>query len=405
MCIAILRYRLYDIDAIIAQTVGYAVLTVLLASGYLAITLSLGTLAGHRGSPWITAAATLAAAVAFSPLRRWIQRGMDRQFRRARYNAFGRVDSYLEELRAGRAAPQDLPTVLREVLDQPDLDIVYVLADTDVCLNVHGEMAILANHDGQVQTRIQRNGVPLAIALHRPLAATDDDTLMNQVLGRAGLALEIGRLQAEVAHQLAEVTASRARIVAAGYEERRRLERDLHDGAQQRLVSLGLELRHIQHELGDNPASRTLDAAVTQVADIISDLRSLANGVRPAMLDNGLGFALRELAARTPLPVDLQIDAQRYPPDLESTAFFVACEAMTNAVKHSGASTVALRACRVDGQLVLTIQDDGSGGAAATNGSGLAGLADRVAAHGGRIVLTSPPGHGTTLTAELPCAS
>jgi signal transduction histidine kinase len=405
ICIAMLRYRLYDIDAIIAQTVVYAALSVVLAAGYLAITLCLGTLVGHRSSPWVTASATLAAAAAFGPLRRWLQNAVDRRFRRARYDAFGRIDTYLEDLRAGRAAPEHLQTVLREVLDRPELDIGYVLADSSTCLDVRGHEMTVRDADRRTRTRVERGGVLLAVIFHNPPAAADDPSLINRVLARAGLAFEIGRLRAEVAHQLAEVTASRSRILAAGYEERRRLERDLHDGAQQRLVSIGLALRHAQHELGDNPASKTLDAAVAQVTDTISDLRALANGVRPALLTNGLGFALRELASRTPLTVDVQVDGQRYPPDLESTAYFVACEAMTNAAKHSGASTVMLHAHRVDGHLVLTIRDHGFGGASTANGSGLAGLADRVAAQGGRITVTSPPGHGTIITAELPCAS
>jgi signal transduction histidine kinase len=404
ICVAMLRYRLWDIDAIIAQTVVYASLSVLLAAGYIAITLCLGAVVGHRGSPWVTASATLAAAVAFRPVRRRIQDAVDRRFRRARYDALGRVDAYLEDLRAGRAAPQQLQTVLREVLHRPELEIVYVLADASTRLDTHGRELTVSNPDARTHTRVERAGVLLAVVLHAPPAATDDPSLINEVLTRAGLALEIGRLHAEVAHQLAEVTASRARILAAGYEERRRLERDLHDGAQQRLIGIGLTLRHAQHELGDNPASRTLDAAVQHVSDTISDLRALANGVRPALLNNGLAFALRELASRTPLPVDVHVDAQRYPPDVESTAYFVACEAMTNAVKHSGASTLALEAHRTDGHLVLTIRDDGNGGASTANGSGLAGLADRVAAQGGRIIVTSPPGRGTTFTAELPCA-
>jgi signal transduction histidine kinase len=404
ICIAMLRYRLYDIDFIIAQTVVYAALTVLLVAGYLGITLCLGAVVGHPGSPWVTASATLAAAVAFRPLRRWIQDAVDRRFRRARYDAFRRIDVYLEDLRAGRKTPEHLQTVLREVLGRPELDINYVLADNTAHLDSNGRMPRVGD-DPRTQTRVQRAGVVLAVVRHAAPAATDDPALIKQVLARAGLALEIGRLHAEVAHQLAEVTASRSRLLAAGYDERRRLERDLHDGAQQRLVSIGLALRHVQHELGDNPASRMLDSAVGEVTDTISDLRALANGVRPALLNNGLGFALRELASRAPLRVDVRVDGERYAPDLESTAYFVACEAMTNAVKHSGASEIVLHAHRADGYLVLTIRDDGTGGASTANGTGLAGLADRVAAHGGRITVSSPSGHGTTLTAELPCAS
>jgi signal transduction histidine kinase len=236
--------------------------------------------------------------------------------------------------------------------------------------------------------------------------ATDaSPRLLDEVVDRAGLAIEIGRLRAEVRQQLAEVEASRARIVAAGYEERRRLERDLHDGAQQRLVSVGLALRHAQFELGESPVVRTIDAAVEQITVAIADLRELAHGVRPAYLDDGLEVALRELAGRTPLPVDLRTGPERFPADVEATAYFVACEALANAVKHSAATRVEVSAERRDGHLVIAVRDDGVGGADPARGSGLRGLSDRVAAQGGRIRLESQPGSGTTLVAELPCAS
>jgi signal transduction histidine kinase len=227
--------------------------------------------------------------------------------------------------------------------------------------------------------------------------------LLEEVLTRAGLAIEVARLRAEVRHQLAEVEASRARIVAAGYEERRRLERDLHDGAQQRLVSVGLALRNAQFALGDSPVVRTIDAAVEQITVAIADLRELANGVRPASLDNGLDMALRELASRTPLPVDVYAGPGRFPTDVEATAYFVACEALTNAVKHSAATGVQVRAQELDGRLVMMVRDDGIGGAQPSRGTGLRGLADRVAAQGGQVRIESKPGSGTTVTAELPC--
>ncbi len=232
------------------------------------------------------------------------------------------------------------------------------------------------------------------------------------MLERAGLAIEIARLRAEVNHQLAQVQASRARIVAAGQEERRRLERDLHDGAQQRLVSAGLTLRHAQHELGQHNGARALsehlDSAVAQITEAIGELRELAGGVRPAKLDEGLDGALRELASRTPLPIEVDCESglstRRYPPDVEATAYFVACEALTNAVKHAAASAVTLRTRSAGNWLVLTVRDDGVGGAEPGGGSGLRGLASRIAAHGGRLELQSSPGAGTTLVAHLPCA-
>jgi signal transduction histidine kinase len=150
---------------------------------------------------------------------------------------------------------------------------------------------------------------------------------------------------------------------------------------------------------------RTIDAAVEQITVAIADLRELANGVRPAYLDNGLDMALRELAGRTPLPVNGHAGPERFPTDIEATAYFVACEALTNAVKHAAATCVELHAERLDGRLVMTVRDDGVGGAQPAQGTGLRGLFDRVAAQGGRLRVESQQGLGTTLIAELPCAS
>jgi signal transduction histidine kinase len=408
ICIAIMRYRLYDIDVIVNRTLVYGSLTILLGGGYVGVSLALGAAFGGLHSAWVTAGATLAAAVAFRPLRRWIQDVVDRRFRRARYAALGRVDVFLEDLRGGRVVPERLEDLLREVLNRPDLELCYVLPDATTCVDARGAEVSLAQH-GRVPTRVERAGVLLAVVSHAEEPGSTDaapgQVLMKEVLGRAGLAIEIARLQAEVRHQLAEVTASRARIIAAGYQERRRLERDLHDGAQQRLVSIGLALRHAQHELGCSPVSDTIENAVDELSVAITDLRELANGVRPAVLDQGLSVALHDLAGRTSLPVNLRATAQRFSAEVEATAYFVACEAVTNAVKHADAHGIVLNAERLDGHLVVTVRDDGVGGAHAAAGSGLRGLCDRVAAHGGRITLDSPSGRGTTLIAELPCVS
>jgi signal transduction histidine kinase len=404
ICVAILRYRLNDIDIIINRTLVYGAMTVLLAAGYLATTLMLGAALGGRRSPWVTAGATLAVAAAFRPLRARIQDAVDRRFRRARYDALAQVDAFLNDLRVGRADPEELQQLLRDVMVQPDLEVRYLLPHTTQQIDGRGRDVGDNTGDGRAHRLVERAGVPLANVSHAEAAGRSAGHL-DEVVARAGLAIEIARLRAEVRHQLAQVEESRARIVAAGHEERRRLERDLHDGAQQRLVSVGLALRHAQHELGDSPVVRTIDAAVEQITVAIADLRELANGIRPAHLGNGLDVALRELAGRTPLPVNVYAGPERLPTDVEATAYFVACEALTNAVKHSAATGVELCAERRDGHLVITVHDDGVGGAQLSRGTGLRGLSDRVAAQGGRIRVESEPGTGTTVIAELPCAS
>jgi signal transduction histidine kinase len=210
-----------------------------------------------------------------------------------------------------------------------------------------------------------------------------------------------------VRNHLAEVEASRARIVEAGYEERRRLERDLHDGAQQRLVSLGVQIRRLQRTLPRSASvlSPAFDQIVGEVAAAISDLRQIAAGVRPARLDDGLAAALRDLARTAPVPVEVDVPVGRVTASVEAAAYFVACEALTNAVKHAAASKVSVRAVRENGSLVVSVSDDGIGGAKARRGSGLAGLQDRVAAHGGSLEILSPRGRGTRIEVAIPCDS
>ena len=214
-------------------------------------------------------------------------------------------------------------------------------------------------------------------------------------------------LRAELRHQLAEVEASRSRIVEAGDRERRRIERDLHDGAQQRLVSIGLALRHAQHQLstGTGHVDQTLEASVAEIAATIEELRQLTHGLPPSQLDAGLAPAFHELARRSPVPVDVTVAKERFDRGLEAAAYFVGCEALTNAVKHAGATRIDLTAERRNGSLVVTVADDGDGGADPDSGSGLRGLNDRVAALGGTLTLESRTGAGTLVTAELPCGS
>ena len=204
----------------------------------------------------------------------------------------------------------------------------------------------------------------------------------------------------------AEVTASRARIVAAADQTRRRIEQDLHDGAQGPLVTLALQLRAakaaVPPELGELGAE--LDRAAAVATGALDDLREIARGIHPAVLaKGGLRFALKTLARRCPIPVDLQVHAkERLPEPVEVSAYYVVAEALTNAARHAHASAVGVEAEIVGDLLRVTVRDDGVGGASLAGGSGLAGLKDRVEALGGRIVLHSPPGAGSSLRAELP---
>ncbi|MET7401315.1 sensor histidine kinase [Dactylosporangium sp. NPDC005572] len=399
-CVAILRYRLYDIDVIIDRTVVYATVTVLLAGAYGLTTLTLGATLGG-GSGWVTAAATLVVAVAFRPLRDRVQDAVDRRFHRARHAAVRRMGDFLEALRAGRAAPEEVQAILRELTGDPGLRLLLFLPESQVYVGVDGRPATDTG-DG---IDVERAGRPVGrVRTDRPAP----DPLLRRLIEAGGLAIEITRLHVELRRQLAEVHASRARIVNAVTEERRRLERDLHDGAQQRLVSIGLALRHAQHQLGANAveqADRTLEEAVAEVRAAIDELRELARGLPPAQLDAGLAPAFRDLARRAPVPVEVSVPGERFGRGTEGAAYFIGCEGLTNAVKHARATSISLRAHRERDRLVVTVADDGVGGAVPVPGSGLSGLADRVAALGGALRIDSRPGAGTTLTAELPCES
>jgi signal transduction histidine kinase len=402
--VAVLRHRLYDIDVVINRTLVYAVLTAGLAAIYAAISLLLGVALG-AGSTLPTAAATLAVALAFRPLRSRVQILVDRRFDRARYEGLRTVEGFLEDLRAGRAAPEATGGVLAEALGDPDLELFFWLPDAELHVDASGRAVDELPAAGRAVTPVRRGTLKLASAVH-DRALSEQPNLLESVIAAAGLAIEVARLRVEVRRQLAEVEASRARIVTVGYEERRRLERDLHDGAQQRLVSIGLSLREIQHQLPPElPAATELDASVGELSEAIDELRELARGVRPAGLDDGLAPALRELAARSSLRTRVDATDERFPDSLETAAYFVASEALANAAKHARASAASVSAVRRDGRLMVCVRDDGVGGAQPSAGSGLLGMSDRVAALGGTVNVDSPRGGGTTVTAALPCES
>jgi signal transduction histidine kinase len=330
---------------------------------------------------------------------------VDRRFSRARYEGLRRVERYLVELRAGRAAPEATGEVLAEALGDPSLELFFWLPESDEYVDSSGRPALVAPESWRDLTPVRRGSLRLGAVLHdRALSERPD--LLESVIDAAGLAIEIARLRTEVARRLAEVEQSRARIVTAGYEERRRLERDLHDGAQQRLVSIGLALRHIQGQLpAQSREAGELDATVAELSEAIKELRELARGVRPARLDDGLGAALQELASRSALRTSVEATEERFEDHLETAAYFVASEALANAAKHAQASQVTVTAARQNGSLLVCVRDDGVGGACPTEGSGLGGMTDRVAALGGSLTVDSPPGQGTVVTVELPCES
>lgn len=406
VCVAILRYRLYDVDLAAQAALVYGTVTLVLAVAFASTTLFIGTAIG-RDSVWATAGATLLVAVAFRPLRARVQDGVDRRFRRARHDALEHASRFMEELRLGLAVPEDTGDLLRQLIDP---DLVLVLRSTAVDGWVNEEARPMAEPIAGSDTVLVESGGLVVGAVVLGSIEPDRLRLVRPVVNATTLAVEMARLRMDLRLQLAAVEASRERIVEAAEEERRRMQRDLHDGAQQRLVSVGLVLRHAQHELGSGVGDpmASLDDAVGQVVAVIAELREMASGMSPSQLDNGLEPALRDLAERarpTRVAIEMLPSVGRLTRPLETAAYFVACEGLTNAIKHAGASHVVLRAVREHKVFRLTVHDDGGGGADPSLGTGLCGLVDRVESIGGTFRLDSPAGIGTTITVEFLCAS
>jgi signal transduction histidine kinase len=308
-----------------------------------------------------------------------------------------------------RTPPHGIQDELARALDDPTLELGLWLPERRDYVDSEGR-AIVVPEDSpeRAVTRIEHEGQPLAVLIHDP-TLLDEPKLLEAVAAAARLALVNARLAAEVNAQLEKVKESRSRLVAAADDERRRIERDIHDGAQQRLVALALELRSAQRRLGDG-ADPELDLLLASTADqlqvAVEELRELARGIHPAVLtESGLAAALEALANRLPIPVSVEADIERLPSDVEATAYFVASEALQNVVKHSGATKAGVSASQANGMLVIQVVDDGVGGAKLNGGSGLRGLTDRVEALGGRVRIESLPGSGTRVVGEIPCAS
>jgi signal transduction histidine kinase len=243
------------------------------------------------------------------------------------------------------------------------------------------------------------------VLLHHRSARTEDPELFAAGVEAARITIDNARLQRQVQAQLTEVRASRERLVQAADAERRRVERDLHDGAQQQLIGVGMALETARLQVPDeHPAAATLDDASGQLRHSIDELRALARGLRPAMLtERGLPAALAELRRRARVPVALDAaDVPRLAADVETTAYFVVSEALQNAVRHAPGAPVHVGVTVEEGDLVVRVRDEGPGGADPARGSGLRGLADRVTVAGGRLDVQSPAGGGTTVEARIP---
>ncbi len=299
--------------------------------------------------------------------------------------------------------------LLAESLGDRTLSIAYWLPDREIFVDESGHPVSLPDPgSGRAWTAVERDGVRVAAILHDAELDTGPE-LVQAAAAAASLALDNERLKADLRARVEDLRVSRVRIVEAGDAARRRIERDLHDGAQQQLVSLALDLRLLKARLRDAEAASVVDDLAEKLGVALAELRELARGIHPVVLTaQGLGPAVRSVAARTAVPVDVRVDLgedERLSPPIEAAAYFLVAEALTNVVRYAGASHARVELRREPDELVVDVHDDGVGGADMSAGSGLRGLSDRIAALEGTLRVESPPGGGTHLQARIPCAA
>ena len=304
-------------------------------------------------------------------------------------------------------APIDLREPLARALEDPALEVAYWLPQYRSWADSDGRrLALPLEGEGRATTLIERDGEHVAALIHDP-SLTDERELLDAVSAAAGIALENGRLHAELKARLEELEGSRGRVIEASQKERQRLERNLHDGAQQRLIALSLELKLLGDRLGSDPeALASVEQARGEIAVSLEELRDVARGLHPAVLSgHGLAVALESLVATSAVPVRLSVVlTERLDEPLEIAAYYVVSESLANIGKHAEAESASVDVARVDGELVVEVVDDGIGGADTEGGTGLRGLADRVEAVGGRMRVWTPRNGGTRVRAEMPCA-
>jgi signal transduction histidine kinase len=415
--VAILKHGLYGIDVVINKAVVFGVLAFFITTVYVAIVVGIGRLAGHGDRPnlALSITATAVVAVAFQPVRDRVQRFANRLVYGTRATPYEVMSDFADRM-GGTYAAADLvpmmartvaqgvgahrvdvwlavgPRLVREVTwpQEPAGPLPQAMADSIV--DLQGDRVVPVRHHGDLLgalTVLKPAGEPVT-----PV----EDRLLDDVAAQAGLVLRNARL-------IDDLRSSRQRLVTTSDEERRRLERNLHDGAQQNLVSVALMLRAVRGRLGpDDTVGAALDLASEHLATAIDELRELARGIHPAILtDRGLAPALRSLAERSPVPVvvDYRL-AARPPANVEGTLYFVAAEALANVAKYAQASEVTVGVTSTDTTVTLTVDDDGVGGADDTRGSGLRGLVDRVSVVDGTLHVSSPRGDGTHLTCTVP---
>jgi signal transduction histidine kinase len=423
----ILKYRLYEIDVIINRTVVYGLVSAGLTAVYAAIVLGIGALAGQRGGPVLTIAAAVAVALLFQPARQRAQRIANRLVYGERATPYQVLSDFADDM-AGQldyGKSVDRMVALLASASGATRTEAWIRVGAELRPVATwprgsslpdpirlGDAATLPVFEVASRAAAVRHGDELLGALtlqkprNEPLTAAEDK-LLQHLASQAGLVFRNGRLTAELQATIDELRASRRRLVGAQDAERRKIERNLHDGAQQQLIALTIQLGLLEESAEDPGAVRQITPLLKEaLRAAVDDLRDLARGIYPPLLaEQGLVAALQAQVRKAPLPVLIEADSiGRYPQDTESTVYFCALEALQNITKYAGASQARIRLACPDSSLQFTITDDGTGfdPATARLGSGLQGMADRLAALGGSFHVRSTPGHGSTVTGQLP---
>ena len=430
MGIAILVHRLYDIDVIISRAVVYGLLSAAVTGVYAGIVLGIGTLAGHRRGPVLTIAAAVTIALLFQPLRHRAQRFANRLVYGTRATPYQALSDFAGDMAgqldlaeavdrmvsvlAGatgadraeawiRVGAELRPAAIWPRGSAPSAEVTIGTGDSLPPFE-RASRAVAVTHGGELLGALSLLKPP-----NEPLTSTEDE-LLRHLASQAGLVLRNAALTAELQAMIDELRASRRRLVEAQDAERRKIERNLHDGAQQQLIALTIHLSLLEESADDSAAVRELVAAVKDgVRAALDELRDLARGIYPPLLaDQGLLPALQAQARKAPLPVEIDADGiGRYPQDAEAAVYFCTLEALQNVAKYASASRAKVGLSCSDGSLQFTVTDDGTGFDTATtrHGTGLQGMADRLAALGGALQVRSRPGYGTTLSGVLPVSA